>query len=117
MNMNFASAISMLAAFSSMAVLAQQPNVPKASEADVQKVINSIKADNAKMAAYCESWKLDAQINAIAAKNQNDPKLESLDKQLGELNYKIGPDFEKIIYSQLDDSSSALLDELAKSCK
>lgn len=117
MNTKLASAIAILAAFASTPIFAQQPNIPKASKADVQKAVNIIKADKAKMAAYCEASKLDAQASAIAEKNQNDPKLQGLAKQINELNKKVGPEFEKVIYSDLDDASGALLDDLAKSCK
>jgi hypothetical protein len=121
-NIKLAYAITVLTAFASTPILAQQqpqqqPNIPKASKADVQKVVSAIKADNAKMAAFCQSWKLDAQSNAIAEKNPNDPKLESLGKQIDDANKKVGPEFERIIYAQLDESSGALLDDLAKSCK
>ena len=118
MNMKLVSAVTILTAFASMPSLAQQqPNMPKASKADVQKVINGIKADKAKMADYCASAKLDDQVNAIAAKNQKDPKLQSLEAQIDELNKKVGPDFEKIMSSELDEASGALLEDLTKSCK
>ena len=118
MNMKLVSAMAILTASASMPVFAQQqPDVPKASKAEVQKVLNGIKADNAKMAAYCASAKLDDQMNAIAAKNQKDPKLQSLGEQINELNKKVGPDFEKIMNSELDEASGALLEDLTKSCK
>jgi hypothetical protein len=120
MNMKLVSAVTVLAAFASVPGLAQpqqpQPNVPKASKADVQKVISAIKADKAKMSAYCDSVKLDDQVNAIASKNQNDPKLQGLYGQLEAANKKVGADFEKIINSELDDASGALLEDLAKTC-
>jgi hypothetical protein len=118
MNMKLVSVVTILMAFASMPGLAQQqPNIPKASKADVQKVINSIKADKAKMATYCDSLKLDDEASAIAEKNPKDPKLQSLGVRIGELNKKVGPDFEKIINSELDEESAALLEDLAKSCK
>ncbi len=115
--MKLVSAVIILTAFVSMPGHAQQPNIPKASKADVQKVINSIKADKAKMTAYCASAKLDDEANAIAAKNQKDPKLQGLETQITELNKKVGPDFEKIMNSELDEASGALLEGLTKSCK
>jgi hypothetical protein len=117
MNMKLVSAATILTAFASMPCLAQQPNMPKASKADVQKVVNSIKADKAKLAAYCASAKLDEEANAIAAKNQKDPKLQSLEGQINEMNKKVGPDFEKIMNSEVDEASGALLEDLTKSCK
>jgi len=116
--MKLVSAITILAAFASTSALAQQQgNLPKASKADVQKVVNGIKADKAKLAAYCESAKLDAQANALAEKNQNDPKLQALGEQISAANKKVGPDFEKLMNSEFDEASGALLEELNKSCK
>ena len=34
-----------------------------------------------------------------------------------DISAKIGPDYEKITASELDDASSALLDDLSKGCK
>ncbi len=115
--MKLVSGVTILAAFVSMPGHAQQPNMPKASKADVQSVVNSIKADKAKMAAYCASAKLDDEYNAIATKNQKDPKLQGLENQISEMNKKVGPDFEKIMNSELDEASGALLEDLTKSCK
>jgi hypothetical protein len=118
MNLKLFSVVAFLAAFAPMSALAQQqPNIPKASKADVQKVIDSIKGDKAKMAAYCSFNKLDDQVEAIAAKNQNDPKLQSLGQQLTESIKKVGPDFEKIMSSELDQASGTLLENLGKSCQ
>jgi hypothetical protein len=118
MNMKLFSVIALLGAFAPMSALSQQqPDAPKASKADVQKVIDSIKGDKAKMAAYCTFNKLDDQVEAIATKNQNDPKLQSLGKQLTESIKNVGPDFEKIMNSVLDEASGALLENLGKSCQ
>jgi hypothetical protein len=112
------SVIALLAACASTSALAQQqPNAPKASKADVQKVVDGIKGDKAKMAAYCGFVKLEDEVDAIAAKNQNDPKLPHLGKQIGESITKVGPDFQKIMDSELDEASGALLESLAKSCQ
>jgi hypothetical protein len=117
MNTKLFTVIALMAAFAPMSALSQQqPSAPKASKADVQKVIDSIKGDKSKMAAYCDSSKLDDQIEAIAAKNQNDPKLKSLYAQLAASNKKVGSDFQKIMDSELDQASGALLEDLAKSC-
>ena len=117
MTMKLVSAVTIIAAFAFSPVLAQQATAPKASKADVQKAVNSIKADKAKLAAYCESAKLDAQANDLATKNQNDPKLQSLGEQIAAANKKVGPDFEKLMTSEMDEASGALLDDLTKSCK
>jgi hypothetical protein len=115
MNTKLISVIALLVALAPMSALSQQQ--PKASKADVQKVVNSIKGDNAKMTAFCGFVKLQGEIDAIAAKNENDPKLESLGKQLEDSAKKVGPDFEKIMTSESDKASGALLEDLSKSCK
>ena len=115
--MKLVSAAAILTAFASTLGLAQQSDTPKVSKADVQKVLDSIMADKAKMAAYCESAKLDDEASAIAAKNPKDPKLQSIASQIDEANKEVGPDFVKIMNSELDDASGTLLDDLTKSCK
>jgi hypothetical protein len=118
MNMKLVSAVTILAAFAAAPAFAQQqPAMPKASKAEVEKVLAGIKADKAKMTAYCDSAKLDDEANAIGAKNPKDPKLQSLASQIDELNKKIGPDFEKIMSSELDEASVAFLEDFSKSCK
>jgi hypothetical protein len=120
MNRKLVSAVAIFAAFASLpghAQQQQQPNMPKASKADVQKVVSGIKGDQAKMAAYCGFVKLEDEGDAIAAKNPKDPKLQSLGTQMGESIKKVGPDFEKLMNSELDEASGALLEDLAKTCK
>ncbi len=90
---------------------------PKASKAEVQKLVDSIKGDKAKLGQFCEMVKLTEQAGAIAQKNQKDPKLEALGKKMEEIGGKLGPDYERITASEIDDASSALLDDLAKGCK
>jgi hypothetical protein len=110
--------LALLAALAPAPAFSQpQPNAPKANKADVQKVIDSIKADKAKLASYCNFVKLDDQLEAIASKNQKDPKLQSLGTQLTESIKKVGPDFEKIMNSELDQASADLLEGLGKSCQ
>jgi hypothetical protein len=117
MKINLVFALSAVAALASVPALAQQANAPKASKADVEKVISSIKGDKAKLANYCTFVKLEDEADALAAKNQKDPKLQSLGQQIGDSIKKVGPDFEKIMNSELDDASGALFEDLAKSCK
>src|SRR5215469_5620297 len=108
MNTKPLTVIALLAPLIAMSALAQQPNAPKASKADVQKVITSINGDKAKLANYCAFSKLDDQVEAIATKDSKDPKLQSLSNQLSESIRKVGPDFEKIMNSELDEASGAL---------
>ena len=117
MKINLVIALTAVAALASVPALAQQANAPKASKAEVEKLVSSIKGDKAKLAQYCAFVKLEDEADAIAAKNQKDPKLQSLGRQIGDTVKKVGPDFEKIMNSELDEASGALLEDLAKSCK
>jgi hypothetical protein len=116
MSTQFVAAIAVLTAVTATGAFAQGQAAPKASKAEVQKLVGSIKSDKAKLAQYCEITKLEGQANALAQKDENDPKLEGLGKQMDDLAAKLGPDYEKIINSDLDDASSALFDDLSKSC-
>src|SRR5579864_4454301 len=116
MTMKLASALALLATLAAGPTLAQQQgNAPKASKADVQKVVDGIKADKAKMTQFCSITKLQEQYSA-AAEKKDEKKLQDLDKQMEDASKKLGPDFEKVTNSELDDESAALLDNLAKSC-
>jgi hypothetical protein len=117
MNLKFVSVLAFLAAATVTAAFAQDKAPPKASKADVQKVVDSIKGDKAKLALFCAYEKLQSQAAAIAAKNENDPKLQALGQQLDAGAQKVGPDFDKLMTSDIDDASGALLENLAKSCK
>ena len=77
MNAKFVYAIAVLIAVSASDAFAQA--APKASKAEVQKLVDSIKSDKAKFAQSCDNAKLVNQASALAEKNQNDPKLEALD--------------------------------------
>jgi hypothetical protein len=116
MNTKFVAAIAVVTAMTSTVAFAQGQTAPKASKADVQKLVEGIKSDKAKFAQFCEITKLEVQAGALSQKNQNDPKLETIGKQMDDIAAKIGPDYEKIINSDLDDASAALFDDLSKSC-
>jgi hypothetical protein len=66
MNTQFVAAIAVLTAVTATAALAQGQTAPKASKAEVQKLIAAIKGDKTKLAQYCEITKLDIQSNALA---------------------------------------------------
>ncbi len=116
MRTQFVAAIAVLTAVTATVAFAQDQAAPKASKAEVQKVVGGIKSNKAKLAQYCEITKLEVQSDALAQKNQNDPKLEGLGKQMDEIAAKLGPDYEKVMNSDLDDASAALFDDLSKSC-
>ena len=125
MNTKFVAAVAVCAAFAATSAIAQQKApapqpqqeqaAPKASKAEVQKLVESIKADKAKLTQFCGLMKLQDQYTA-AAEKKDEKKLEALDKQMEEGAKKIGPDFDRITQSELDEEATNLLDGLANSC-
>ncbi|MGA7323353.1 MAG: hypothetical protein WBX25_02430 [Rhodomicrobium sp.] len=116
MNTKFVAAVAVLASLSLVPAFAQEKAPPKASKAEVQKVVDSIKGDKTKMAQFCSIMKLQGDYQA-AAEKKDDKALTELDKKMEDASKKLGPDFEKVTSSDLDDESAALLDSLGKSCK
>ncbi len=117
MNTKFIAAIAVLTAGTATLAFAQGQAVPKASKADVQKLVDSIKGDNTKLTLFCNLTKLASQSGALAEKNRYDPKLLEFEKQIDDISAKLGPDYEKITDSEMDEVSAAPLAELSKSCK
>jgi hypothetical protein len=121
MNTKFVAAIAVCAAFAATSAIAQQKApqaeqaAPKASKADVQKLVDGIKADKAKLSQFCNLMKLQEQYTA-AAEKKDEKKLEALDKQMEEGAKKIGSDFDRITQSELDEEATNLLDGLANTC-
>lgn len=111
----------LIAAIAAVAALfapafAQDKAPPKATKAQVENVIAGVKNDKAKLAVYCDLLKVQEQYDSIAEKNKDDPKLKDLEKQMDGLMMKLGPDYGRVAFSELDDESSALFDNLASSC-
>ncbi len=77
-------------------------------------MVDVIKSNPQKMAQFCDLMKLQAQYSTIG---RDAKKLQELDNQVDEATKKLGPDFEKVAFSELDDESSALLDDLGATCK
>lgn len=115
-------AFAVCAAFAASSAMAQQnapaeeKASPKATKAEVQKVVADIKADKAKLTIFCGLAKLQDQYQAAAEKN-DEKKLDALDKQLEEEAKKLGPDFDRVTQSELDEETGNLLDALSKTCK
>ncbi len=114
MKATFVAAVAVMAALSAPA-FAQDKAPPPASKAEVQKLVDTIKGDKAKMASFCDLMKL--QDESQAADKKDDKKLEELDKKMEEDAKKVGPDFEKVTSGDMDEASASLLDNLSKSCK
>jgi hypothetical protein len=100
------------------------PTAPKPTKAEVQKVVQSIGGDKAKLQAYCDMGKLNQQM--AAADEKNDTKtLQTLGPQADALLAKLGPDYGKLMegLDQVDENSAegkdfaAAFDGLDKQCK
>jgi hypothetical protein len=118
MKTKFVAAVAVFVVLSAPAVAQDKPVAPvaKASKADVQKLVDGIKADKTKTAQFCDIMKLQGQYQA-AAEKKDEKQLEVLDKQMEDASKKLGPDFDRVTSSEIDDESAALLDDLSKSCK
>ncbi len=115
MSTKFVAALAVCASFALTPALAEQEApAPKASKAEVQKLLDDIKADKSKLKQFCDLSSLQDQYEA-AAKKLDEKKLDALDKQMEEGAKKMGADFERIM-QQLDDETSALAYDLAKGC-
>ena len=114
MKTKFVAAAAVFAVLSAPAFAQGKARAP-ASKADVQKLADSIKGDKAKMDAFCQVMKLDDEAGQASKKNDQ-KKLEALSKQMDETGKKISADFDKIM-SSLDDSTSPIIEEIAKTCK
>ncbi len=84
----------------------QPPKVPKPTKADVQKVVQLIMADKAKVQAYCQLSKLNDQM-AEAQEKKDQKKMDALANQADALVQKIGPEYEKLMegLDQIDENS------------
>ncbi len=117
MNTKLVAAIAMLASLTAAPAFAQDKTpAAKVSTADVQKMVDSIKADKTKMTTFCDIIKLQNDYQA-AAEKKDDKKLEALDKQMEDMSKTLGPDFDKVTSADLSDEQAAMLDTLGKSCK
>ncbi len=125
MKLKLVAAISALA----MPALAQaqqsgpQPNVPRPTKADAQKVAQMITSDKAKTQAYCDFTKVEQEVKAAEQKNDT-KRLEALSKQAGSLVDKLGPEYFKLMdgLEKVDPKSSeakefmSILSELDTRC-
>jgi hypothetical protein len=117
MKTKFVAAVAVLAALSIPATAQNKaPAAAKVGKAEVQKLVDGVKADKTKNAEFCDLMKLEADSQAAADK-KDDKKLEELDKKMEDAAKKLGPDFEKVTSSDMDEDAAALLEELAKTCK
>jgi hypothetical protein len=77
--------------------LAQQPSpTPKPTKAEVQKVVQIITADQAKLATYCKLAAIDEQMAKASEANDNN-KLEELGKEAEALQKTMGPEYLRLV--------------------
>jgi hypothetical protein len=83
------------------------PNVPKPTNADVQKVVQIISGDKTKLQSYCDLKKLYDQMGAAYQKNDS-KTADALGKQADALVNKLGPEYSKMMdgLEQVDQNSS-----------
>jgi hypothetical protein len=93
---------------------AQQPAPPKPTMAEVQKVVQIINADKAKLATYCKLNALEEQVEK-AAKAKDQKKLEALSQEADSLGQSLGPEYIKFSdgMTSVDPQSKEGLDLLA----
>ena len=107
--------------------LAQQPQQPaaeKPTKADVQKVVQIISTDQAKLGTYCKLAAIDDQMSKAGEANDT-AKLDQLSKEAEELQKTMGPEFLKLVagLDEVDPQSKegedllALFDPLDKQCE
>ena len=99
------------------------PAAPVTTPAAAQKVVKTISGDKAKTQTYCDIGKLGSQIED-AEQKQDMNKIDELNKKMGEMATKLGPEYVALI-TRLEDidpnSKEALeigsaLETLNKSC-
>jgi ABC-type transporter Mla subunit MlaD len=71
-------------------------NAPKATNADAQRVVQSISNDKAKTQAYCDMTKIGDQIEQAQQKH-DDKKADELAQQADELAGKLGPEWDALM--------------------
>jgi hypothetical protein len=117
-----------VALFAAIPIVAQAQqkgtDAPRPSTADVQKLVQSIGADPAKVKIYCDIGKL--QDEQDQAEGKNDSKTAAaLGAKADSLGKQLGPDYEKVMASldAIDPNSAegkrygALFQPLFRQCK
>ena len=99
-------------------------NAPKPTVADVQKLVQTISGDKAKLKAYCDIGKLQEQMDQ--AEQKKDTKtVQALGTKADALAKQLGPDYEKVMggLDEIDPNSAegkrytAMFEPLFKQCR
>jgi hypothetical protein len=127
MNLKLVMAVSLFAA-TPMIAYAQQngppANAPKPTRADVQKLVQTISGDTAKVQAYCEMGKVLAQMDQ-AEQKKDSKAVKTLSAKADSLAQQLGPDYTRIMdgLNDVDPNSAegkrltAVFEPLYKQCK
>lgn len=127
MKLKLAMAVSLFAVIPVIAH-AQKPrpaaNTPKPTVADVQKLVQMISGDKAKVKIYCDIDKLQQQM-AQAAQKKDNKALEALGAKVSGLAQQLGPDYIKVMdgLDAVDPNSAegkkftVVFDPLDKQCQ
>jgi hypothetical protein len=129
MTLKFFVAVAMFVAFPFLAQAQQKPpapaaTMPKPTVADIQKLVQTIGADKAKLKTYCDIGALQDQMDQ--AEQKKDAKtLQTLGAKVDGLAKQLGPDYEKVMggLDQVDPNSAegkkytAMFEPLFKQCK
>ncbi len=99
-------------------------DAPKPSVADVQKLLQMISGDKAKLKAYCDIGKLQEQMER-AEEKKDEKVFEALTAKADSLAEQIGPEYIKIMsgLEEVDPESTegkqfeAVFNSLDKQCK
>jgi hypothetical protein len=96
------------------ALAQQQSGAPKPTKVDVQKAVQIISTDKAKLATFCKLSTLDEQM-AKADDAGDTKKLDELGHQANDLQNELGPDYLKLTagLDQVDPRSQEGKDLLA----
>jgi hypothetical protein len=83
------------------------PQAPKPTKADVQKVVQIISSDKAKVQSYCDLKKLYDQMGAAYQKNDS-KTADALGKKADALAGKLGPEYSKMMdgLAEVDQNST-----------
>jgi len=119
MNLKLVAAISLFAAIPTVAFAqkdGEANKAPKPTVADVQKLVQMISADKAKLKAYCEIGKLQDEMEKA---------LEALGTKADTLAQQIGPEYTKVMdgLEEVDPNSAegkqytTVFATLVKQCK
>jgi hypothetical protein len=97
MKLKLVLAVAAAACVLAFGALAQQPpNVPKATNADAQRVVKLISTDKVKTQAYCDMIKIGDEMEQAQQKHDT-KKSDELAQKADDLAEKLGPDWDALM--------------------